>query len=318
MVRLDFEIALTYDVFAPSHFLFNIGAARTAHQHVEQERIQANVPVVPPMFTEPHFCNRMLRLQSDAGTLQLTYAAIVDIQHTLEDPANIRESSVDTLPPETLPFLLASRYCQSDRLAQFASDEFGSLPPGYSRVEAVRSWVHRRTRFTVGTSNTSTTALDTLTDQRGVCRDFAHLMIALCRALNIPSRFVTGIDYGADPSLGPVDFHAYVEAWLGDRWYLFDATGISPTTGLLRLATGRDAADVSFCTMFGPVKSHAPRVAIRAIADEELGLVMPEHTTLAVSTAGGVCDVRRLRAVPEIPDVMPLPQPIREAAREFA
>jgi len=274
--------------------------------------------VVPPMFTEPHFCNRMLRLQSDAGTLQLTYAAIVDIQHTLEDPANIRESSVDELPPETLPFLLASRYCQSDRLAQFASDEFGSLPPGYSRVEAVRAWVQRRTRFTVGTSNTSTTALDTLTDQRGVCRDFAHLMIALCRALNIPSRFVTGIDYGADPSLGPVDFHAYVETWLGDRWYLFDATGISPTTGLLRLATGRDAADVSFCTMFGPVKSHAPRVAIRAIADEELGLVMPEHTTLAVSTAGGVCDVRRLRAVPEMPDVMPLPQPIREATREFA
>lgn len=138
----------------------------------------------------------------------------------------------------------------------------------------------------VGTSNTATGALDTLADRKGVCRDFAHLMIALCRAINIPARFVTGIDYGADPALGPCDFHAYVEAWLGGRWYIFDATGISPKTGLVRLATGRDAADVPFATMFGPVRSYAPKVSIVAIDDPANGFMLPHRTEQAVSTAG--------------------------------
>ena len=317
MVRLEFDIALTYDVLGPSHFLFNIGASETAHQHVVRERLDVNVPAVPMMFTEPQFGNRMLRLLADRGPLQLAYAAVVDIQHVIDEPHNVRESTIDALPPDTLPFLLASRYCQSDRLAQLAHDEFGRLPAGYARIEAIRQWVQRRTRFAVGTSTTSTTALDTLADQRGVCRDFAHLMIALCRALNIPARFVTGIDYGADPALGPTDFHAYVEAWLGDRWYLFDPTGISPTTGLLRIGTGRDAADVSFCTMFGPVKSHAPRVAIRAVADDHRGIALPERTTLAVSTAGA--DARHLHAVPCLPDAGMSPaRTTREPARQYA
>ena len=110
-------------------------------------------------------------------------------------------------------------------------------------------------------------------------------MIALCRALNIPARFATGIDYGADPQLGPVDFHAYVEAFVGGRWYLFDPTGISPTTGLIRLGTGRDAADVAFATIFGSVISQPPRIAITAAESRETGIVLPWHTEQAVSTA---------------------------------
>lgn len=127
--------------------------------------------------------------------------------------------------------------------------------------------------------------LDTLIDRRGVCRDFAHLTIALCRAINIPARFVTGIDYDADPALGPCDFHAYAEVWLGDRWYLFDATGISPTTGLVRLGTGRDAADVAFATICGDVPTHAPKVTIAAVEDPAKGMRRPQRTPLAVSTA---------------------------------
>ena len=116
---------------------------------------------------------------------------------------------------------------QSDRLLRFAFNEFGHLWHGYSRVQAIRDWVVERVKFRSNSSDVNTSAIDTLVEGTGVCRDFAHLMIALCRALNIPARFATGIDYGADPALGPTDFHAYVEVFLGDRWYIFDASGVA-------------------------------------------------------------------------------------------
>ena len=145
--------------------------------------------------------------------------------------------------------------------------------------------MHARTKFQPGTSSINTSALETLEHGAGVCRDFAHLTIALLRALNYPARFVTGVDYGAPAELGPPDFHAYVEVFLGDRWYLFDPTGISPITALLRIGTGRDAADVSLATMFGTVRSGIPRVAFAAAEDPASGIVRPAATPLAVSTA---------------------------------
>ncbi|HEY7904893.1 MAG TPA: transglutaminase family protein, partial [Casimicrobiaceae bacterium] len=172
-----------------------------------------------------------------------------------------------------------------DRLVEFAHAQFGALEAGYARAAAIADWVHHHVKFKVGVSNTSTSALDTLVDRQGVCRDFAHLVIAFCRALNIPARFVTGVDYGADPALGPCDFHAYAEAWIGDRWYLFDATGISPLTGLVRIGTGRDATDVAFATIYGAVRTHAPTVSVRAVDDPERGIRPPMATMLAVSTA---------------------------------
>jgi transglutaminase-like putative cysteine protease len=144
--------------------------------------------------------------------------------------------------------------------------------------------VRQRTIFMTGSSNVNTAAVDTLIEQVGVCRDFAHLMIALCRAVNIPARFVTGIDYGADPALGPTDFHAYVEVFLSNRWYLFDPTGISPPMGLVRIGTGRDAADVSFATIFGAVTSMAPLIHVEALADPANGIVLPSHSTEALSS----------------------------------
>jgi transglutaminase-like putative cysteine protease len=136
----------------------------------------------------------------------------------------------------------------------------------------------------MGASDVSTSAVDTLIEQVGVCRDFAHLMIALCRAVNIPARFVTGIDYGADPILGPLDFHAYVEVFLGDRWYLFDPTGISPRMGLVRIGTGRDAADVSFATMFGTIASRPPLINIEAVDDAANGFSLPQRIPEALSS----------------------------------
>jgi transglutaminase-like putative cysteine protease len=150
----------------------------------------------------------------------------------------------------------------------------------------VRDWVQQRVSFTQNTSNSNTSAVDTLLDTVGVCRDFAHLMIALCRAINIPARFTTGIDYGADPVLGPTDFHAYVEVYLGDRWYIFDPSGTAIPMGFVRFGTGRDAADVAFATIFGTVQSRAPRLSIEVLPGPDGHLQMPWHTPDALSTDG--------------------------------
>ena len=156
---------------------------------------------------------------------------------------------------------------------------------GYSRVLAIQHWVQKRVTFASNTSDSSTLAVDTLIGRVGVCRDFTHLMIALCRALSIPARIATGTDYGASAALGPPDFHAYVEVHLGHRWYLFDASGTGVPMGFMRFGTGRDAADVAFGTIFGNVQAMAPSVSIRALEGE--GLEMPHHRREALSTADG-------------------------------
>jgi transglutaminase-like putative cysteine protease len=211
---------------------------------------------------------------------------VIDMAHYIVSPDGIGEVPVAQLPAETLAYIYPSRYCQSDRLRQLAGTEFGSLPQGYWRIRAIQDWVQRRTRFVSGSSNATTSAIDTVIEQVGVCRDFAHLMIALCRALNIPARFVTGIDYGSDPVFGPPDFHAYVEVFLGGRWYLFDPTGMVLPTGLIRLGTGRDAADVSFATIFGAVKSWQPVIGIEGVEDAANGIFLPCACVDALSTDG--------------------------------
>jgi transglutaminase-like putative cysteine protease len=192
------------------------------------------------------------------------YGATVDIDHHRQSAALLEEVPIARIPPQVLPFIYTEPYCEADRLRRFAGREFGHLRPGYWRVQAIHDWVRQRTVFTPGTTNSSSSAMDTLVEQVGVCRDFAHLMIALCRAVNIPARFVSGIDYGAAVQLGPPDFHAYVETFLGDRRYLFDPTGITAPMGLVRIGTGRDAADVSLGTIFGAVRSDPPIIAVAA------------------------------------------------------
>lgn len=285
MVRLEYTIDLDYEIGGPADFVFVIAAARTPAQRLVAERLEIDPAIASAWCDDPHTPNRLLRLRTSAASLHVAYAATVDITHHFAEPSTLAAAPLADIPVEVLPYLAASRYCQSDRLGAYAHAEFGAIPPGYARVEAIARWVQRHVRFKVGTTNTSTSALDTLVERQGVCRDFAHLAIALCRAQNVPARFVTGIDYGADPSLGPCDFHAYVEAWIGDRWYLFDATGISPLTGLVRIGTGRDASDVAFATIYGPVRTHAPKVSVRALDDPSHGLHAPQPTTLAVSTA---------------------------------
>jgi transglutaminase-like putative cysteine protease len=287
MVRLRLAFELDYDIAEPGcDFIFNVHAAHTERQRVVEETLTLNQDVESRVETDPATRNRYLRVKALTGPLRLAYSAIVDLSHHVAEPGDIGEVPVARLPAQVLGYLYPSRYCQSDRLHRFAMREFGQQWQGYGRVQAIRAWVMQHTTFTSNSSDATTSAVDTLLETVGVCRDFAHLMIALCRAINIPARFTTGIDYGADPALGPPDFHAYVEVYLGDRWYLFDPSGTAIPMGFVRIGTGRDAADVAFATIFGTVKSSAPRIRIEAIAGEDGKLVVPHHCAQALSTDG--------------------------------
>ena len=288
MVRIELQVELNYLVDANgADFVFNIHAAHTAHQTVSSESLWLSQAITPLVHADPSTGSRFMRLRAEPGELKVSYQATVDLAHHVADPAQLAEVAVRHLPPEVMGYIYPSRYCQSDRLLKFASNEFGPMWQGHSRVQAIQDWVQRHVSFTSNTSNANTSAVDTLIEQVGVCRDFAHLMIALCRAVNIPARFATGTDYGADPVLGPPDFHAYVEAYLGDRWYLFDPSGTAIPMGLVRFGTGRDAADVAFATIFGGVIAGPPVIRAWAIEDTTLGLELPRLRTEALSTDPG-------------------------------
>ena len=290
MIRFDLSINLDYGVDAPTDFVFVMQPTNTPYQRVTWERLstEPELPVVEEIDGSPG--NRHLRVHAEPGTFKLRYEAIVDLVHHFALPADIKEVPIAELPASVLQYIYPSRYCQSDRMLDVARQEFGTREPGYERIEAIRQWVQNRTRFVPGSSHAGTSALDTLQCGSGVCRDFAHLMIGMCRALNVPARLVTGVDYGADPSLGPTDFHCYVEAYLGDRWYIFDPSGISPRMGLLRIGTGRDASDVAFATIFGTVQWTMPRITIRADGDQLNGLVEPFRHDYAVSTDAALAE----------------------------
>jgi transglutaminase-like putative cysteine protease len=288
MIRIELHVELSYEVDAQgADFVFNIHAAKTLCQTIAAESLVISQLVPSQIHTDPATGNRYLRLRALPGQLKLSYMATVDITHHVADPAQLAEVPVHLLPPDVMGYLYPSRYCQSDRLVKFAINEFGTLWRGHSRVEAIQAWVRRHVTFTSNTSNSNTSAVDTLIEQVGICRDFAHVMIALCRALSIPARFTTATDYGADPVLGPPDFHAYVEVYLGDRWYLFDPSGTTIPMGLVRFGTGRDAADVAFATIFGSVVTHAPVIHAWAVDDPSRGMTMPFRCLEALSTDGG-------------------------------
>lgn len=285
MIRLKLSLDLDYDILDPSaDFIFNIHAAHTQQQRVVDESLGLSQNIQGTVDTEAQTGNRYLRLRAGKGPLRVSYSATIDLQHHTAEPAQIAEVPVSQVPTGLLNLIYPSRYCESDRLLNLAAREFGTMIQGYSRVQAIRDWVTQRTTFTSNSSDGNTSAVDTLIDGAGVCRDFAHLMITLCRAINIPARFATGVDYGADPALGPTDFHAYVEAYLGGRWYMFDPSDTAIPMGFVRFGTGRDAADVAFATIFGAVNPSAPVISIAAVPNADGQLIVPEHSALALST----------------------------------
>jgi len=285
MNRLIYSVDLSYEIVdQTADFIFNIEVAKTGRQAIIDEHFTITPGIEVERYTDPALANRMIRVRAPKGPLNIHYDATVDIDHRLDNPADLLEVPIAKLPFDVLPFLAPSRYCQSDRLLEFAMREFGNQQWGYSRIEGIRAWVCHHVRFLSRSSNERTSALDTIVERTGVCRDFAHLMIAICRALSIPARFSSSLDYGADPAMGPPDFHAVVEVYLSGGWYLIDPSGASIPTGLLRIGTGRDASDIPFAAIFGNVVSQPPVINIQPVEDASKGLALQVFTEKAIST----------------------------------
>lgn len=241
---------LEYEVLQPSHFLFNIEAAFHDGQHIIEERLSITPSVKVRQYRDDRNGNRFVRLDAPKGFLSVNYHAKVELEPAVV-PLQLDETPVSAVPDDVLHYLMPSRYCESDVLSRVSQQLFGHLPKGLSRVRAVETWLHEFIHYLPGFSNSTTTAQEVFVQRAGVCRDFAHLGITMCRALNIPARLVVGYVNFNEP---PQDFHAVFEAWLDNRWVSFDGTRMAPVDRLVRVGTGRDAKDVAFATIFGHVQ----------------------------------------------------------------
>ncbi|GAC1447657.1 MAG: transglutaminase family protein [Ktedonobacteraceae bacterium] len=198
--------------------------------------------------------NLCQRLVLPEGAHTLRYDAVVKVSDNWDEVAPATpQLPVEDLPDDTLLYTLPSRFCQSDVLSDTAWQLFGNTEPGWQRVQAVCDWVHNRIRFQYGTSTPLTSAVDVYEQGVGVCRDFTHLAVTFCRALNIPTRYVFGYipDIGVPPPDDPMDFCAWMEVYLGDRWWTFDPRNNTPRVGRVLIGRGRDALDVAMVTSYG-------------------------------------------------------------------
>lgn len=208
------------------------------------------------------FGNPQRQMLLPAGRFSFEFTATVECEPNRAVPNDAPEHRPEELPADVFSYLLPSRYCQSDRLFRLAIDEFGKLPLGGKRVSEIAAWIRHHVEYRYGTTDSMTSAYDTVTQRVGVCRDFAHLLVALLRSLSIPARYVSGYALGLEPP----DFHAWVQVYLGGQWHNVDATfdGIRPA--LVPIAYGRDAADVAMMTLFGGGTFREQSVEVRQIA----------------------------------------------------
>lgn len=230
----------------------------------EEFHIRPQVPVVEFTDVYGNLCQRTVM---PAGDFHLSVKYRVQVEDNVDEDFQSQVMSVQNLPTDLLHYLLPSRYCQSDQLSALATSIVGNLPMNYSQVAAIRSWIYSNIAYVSGCSDSSTSALETANTQRGVCRDFAHLGIALCRAINVPARMVVGFLH----LLQPMDLHAWFEAFIGGRWFTFDATQNMTQGNRIVIAYGRDAADVALATMFGSFTMQNMQVTVAPAHDLSSG-----------------------------------------------
>ncbi|MEO7098470.1 MAG: transglutaminase family protein [Luteolibacter sp.] len=221
----------------------------------EEFYIHPEVPVLEFTDVYGNLCQRMIM---PAGEFQVSVNYRVKVADAIDVYQDAPLTPVESLPTDVIQYLLPSRYCQSDRLTGEVNSIVGNLPPNYSQAQAIHDWVQREISYVSESSNASTSALETLDSRCGVCRDFAHLGIALCRAKNIPARMVVGFLH----ELQPMDLHAWFEAFIGGRWYTFDATQVETKGNRIVIAYGRDAADVALATIFGDFAMNRMQVTV--------------------------------------------------------
>lgn len=273
LIRLGYDIEFQIPMRVPVVALLNVHPSREKDLREPDElRVEPDVPIEKYIDS---FGNRCCRFVAPVGSVRLTNSTLIEDSGE-PDPQNpdAKEIPVEELPAETLRFLLASRYCEVDLLSNVAADLFGDVAPGWNRVQAICNWVNRKVTFGYSYARPTKTALDVYTERLGVCRDFQHLAITFCRALNIPARYVTGYlgDIGVPPAASPMDFSAWFEAYLDHRWWAFDARHNRARIGRVLMATGRDAADVAITTSFGSTRL----TKFQVVTDE----VVTEHVTV--------------------------------------
>jgi transglutaminase-like putative cysteine protease len=251
-IRLGYDIAFEIPREVAMVALLHVHPSRVPDL-LEPDELETSDGVVKDEYVDS-FGNRCTRLVAPAGELQLRTSTLIQ-DSGLPDAVgtNAVEHPVAELPTETLQFLLASRYCEVDLLSPIAHDLFGGIEPGWPRVQAICGWVNWKVEFGYPFARPTKTALDVYTERRGVCRDFQHLAITFCRAMNIPARYATGYlgDIGIYVPPAPMDFSAWFEVYLGNRWWTLDARHNQPRIGRVLMATGRDASDVALTTAFG-------------------------------------------------------------------
>jgi transglutaminase-like putative cysteine protease len=245
--------AFTYLAEVPTPAVFQVRPAQDHGVRVTCERM-AFEPDAAMRHYPDLYGNSCARVVLPAGLSTMNYSALADVPDQVDDiDENAPETAPDDLPNDVLLYTLPSRYCLSDVLGDEAWSTFGAHQPGYRRVQAICQHVHDRLSFSYGGSTAMSTAADVNATGIGVCRDFAHLAISLCRALNIPARYAFGYlpDLDVAPDDAPMDFAAWTEVWLGGRWWTFDPRNNTPRKGRVVIGRGRDAADVAMVTTFG-------------------------------------------------------------------
>lgn len=252
-LRIGYELIYSFPQPTPMILLVNVHDSRAADLVVPDRLVTE--PALKVNNYRDSFGNECLRLLAPAGRLRLAADGIIrdNGEPDVVNPA-AEQYPVEDLPDDTLMYLLGSRYCETDVLCQTAWQLFGGAAPGYARVQAICDYVHNHITFDYKMARPTRSAAEAFNERIGVCRDYAHLSISFCRAMNIPARYCTGYlgDVGTPPPYPPGDFAAWFEAWIGGGWYVFDPRNNVPRCSRVLMARGRDAADVAIATTFGP------------------------------------------------------------------
>jgi transglutaminase-like putative cysteine protease len=268
-IRVGYEVVYDCPQPTPMILALNIHYSRVADMVVPDRLVTR--PSIPTTAYRDAFGNWRTRIVAPAGEITLSADAVVnDSGEPDAIVASAEQHAVQDLPDETLQFLLGSRYCETDLLTGFAWQLFNSAPMGWGRVQAICDFVHRHVTFGYDHARATKSEWETFNDGTGVCRDYAHLAVALCRAMNIPARYCTGYlgEIGMPPPYGPMDLAAWFEVFLGGDWHTFDARNNIPRIGRVLIARGRDAADVPMINEFGPATMKSFQVWTDEVRDD--------------------------------------------------
>jgi transglutaminase-like putative cysteine protease len=252
LIRAGYAIA--FECPAQISMLLQLNVHPSRVDDLRSPDVVSSDPNLPMGAYLDHFGNRVTRVDIPPGVVTFSNQFVIEDSGAPEEtPADTPLTPIARLPNEVLVFLISSRYCDSDNLSQFAWSKFGALTGGYQRVQAICDFVHQHVRFSYPDARPTRTASDAMREGHGVCRDFAHLAVALCRCMNVPARYCTGYlgDIGVPIDPAPMDFSAWFEVFLDGRWYTFDARHNHPRIGRIVMGRGRDAADVALSTAFG-------------------------------------------------------------------